>query len=165
MSMNKIENFIWDNGEIDYKFSNQVEESPYFKMNEFLKENKVSLDELIELSQKCNKFDDFEIKKNSSIAVVGNSGILMENEFGKEIDEHDIIIRCNRARTIGFEKHVGGKTTLRMVATKSAGAYDLSETFSDWDPEFLANLKNEHLILCGPRINQLLVGFFSNRKV
>tara|TARA_R110000851_G_scaffold30033_2_gene82090 strand:+ start:5027 stop:5788 length:762 start_codon:yes stop_codon:yes gene_type:complete len=161
----KIKNFVWNNAEISCKLSNDIEESRYFRLDNFLEKNEVSLDKIIKLAHTCNNLTDLNIGETDKIAVVGNSGILMDTEMGEEIDKHDIIIRCNRAKIEGFEKHVGSKTTLRMVATKSAGAYDLSETFSDWNPEFLANLKDEHLILCGQRINQLLIGFFNNRKV
>uniref|UniRef100_A0A7I4B390 Uncharacterized protein n=2 Tax=Physcomitrium patens TaxID=3218 RepID=A0A7I4B390_PHYPA len=45
-------------------------------------------------------------------AVVGNSGILLNSTFGKMIDAHEEIVRLNNARIKGFEKYVGGKTTI-----------------------------------------------------
>mmetsp|Transcript_30490 Transcript_30490/g.72600 ORF Transcript_30490/g.72600 Transcript_30490/m.72600 type:complete len:874 (-) Transcript_30490:139-2760(-) len=46
-----------------------------------------------------------------SCAVVGNSGLLLNKELGKEIDSHDLIYRFNQAPTRGYETHVGGRTT------------------------------------------------------
>lgn len=52
-----------------------------------------------------------------SIAVVGSSSKLLEKEYGKEIDDHDYIIRFNGARFLGFEKHVGSRTDIRFNGT------------------------------------------------
>ena len=41
---------------------------------------------------------------NKSIAIVGGSSSLMENNYGKEIDKYDFVIRFNRAPTKGYEK-------------------------------------------------------------
>ncbi|KAK3041507.1 hypothetical protein RJ639_000126 [Escallonia herrerae] len=48
-------------------------------------------------------------------AVVGNSGILLNNENGKLIDGHEFVIRLNNARTGSFERHVGSKTSVSFV--------------------------------------------------
>ena len=48
-------------------------------------------------------------------AVVGNSPNILEKEYGESIDNHDVTIRCNRSFVEGFEKHVGSKTTFRIV--------------------------------------------------
>jgi len=48
-------------------------------------------------------------------AVVGNAPNILENEYGESIDSHDVIIRCNRSFVEGFEKHVGSKTTFRII--------------------------------------------------
>lgn len=51
----------------------------------------------------------------ASCAVVGNSGILLKSEHGDLIDSHDIVIRLNNARTNGFQRHVGAKTSISFV--------------------------------------------------
>lgn len=51
----------------------------------------------------------------ASCAVVGNSGILLKTEYGDLIDSHDFVIRLNNARTNGFQKHVGSKTSISFV--------------------------------------------------
>ncbi|KAH7838838.1 hypothetical protein Vadar_031779 [Vaccinium darrowii] len=54
-------------------------------------------------------------KRYSSCAVVGNSGILLQSENGELIDSHEMVIRLNNARTSGYERHVGSKTTLSFI--------------------------------------------------
>ncbi|OVA03579.1 Glycosyl transferase [Macleaya cordata] len=51
----------------------------------------------------------------SSCAVVGNSGILLKTEYGDLIDNHEIVIRLNNARTNGYQKNVGSKTSISFV--------------------------------------------------
>lgn len=54
-------------------------------------------------------------KRYGSCAVVGNSGILLNKEYGKLIDSHEIVIRLNNARTNGFGQNVGLKTGISFV--------------------------------------------------
>ncbi|KAG6552862.1 hypothetical protein Mapa_005517 [Marchantia paleacea] len=56
-----------------------------------------------------------EGKRYKTCAVVGNSGILLNRTFGDFIDSHDMVMRLNNAKLLGFEKHVGTKTTLSFV--------------------------------------------------
>ncbi|XP_010557406.1 PREDICTED: beta-1,6-galactosyltransferase GALT29A-like [Tarenaya hassleriana] len=51
----------------------------------------------------------------SSCAVVGNSGILLNTQYGGLIDGHEIVIRLNNARTQRFEKLVGSKTNISFI--------------------------------------------------
>lgn len=53
--------------------------------------------------------------KYKTCAVVGNSGILLKHDLGDVIDSHEFVIRLNNARTGGFERDVGSKTTLSFV--------------------------------------------------
>ena len=53
--------------------------------------------------------------KNKSVAVVGNSYSLLNSNYGKEIDSHDIIIRFNFGLTKGYESDVGSRTDLRIL--------------------------------------------------
>lgn len=46
-------------------------------------------------------------RKYKSCAVVGNSGILLNRDYGELIDGHEIVIRLNNARTEKFEEQVG----------------------------------------------------------
>lgn len=46
---------------------------------------------------------------NKSIAIVGNSGYLLQNKYGKLIDSHDLVLRMNNFITTGYEESVGKK--------------------------------------------------------
>ncbi|XP_073003811.1 sialyltransferase-like protein 1 [Typha latifolia] len=51
----------------------------------------------------------------ATCAVVGNSGVLLGSGHGDVIDGHDLVIRLNNARTAGFARDVGSKTSLAFV--------------------------------------------------
>lgn len=48
-------------------------------------------------------------------AVVANSGLMLKNEFGNEIDEHEGIFRINYPPVKKFSKNVGSRTTHDIV--------------------------------------------------
>ncbi|KAM3841888.1 CMP-N-acetylneuraminate-beta-1,4-galactoside alpha-2,3-sialyltransferase isoform 2-T4 [Vipera latastei] len=52
--------------------------------------------------------------------IVGNGGILANKSLGFKIDDYDIVIRLNSAPVKGFEKDVGGKTTMRITYPEGA---------------------------------------------
>ncbi|KAG0487993.1 hypothetical protein HPP92_006804 [Vanilla planifolia] len=54
-------------------------------------------------------------RRYASCAVVGNSGILLQNDHGHLIDGHDLVIRLNNANTHGYQRHVGSKTGISFV--------------------------------------------------
>lgn len=49
-------------------------------------------------------------------AVVGSSGVLLEQDVAAEIDAHDSVFRFNVAPLVGYEHIVGHKTTHRFVS-------------------------------------------------
>lgn len=54
--------------------------------------------------------------KFHTCAVVGNSGALLEHEFGVDVDKHDAVLRLNNAPAGGqWSKHVGSKTTVAVL--------------------------------------------------
>ncbi|OIV99281.1 hypothetical protein TanjilG_17091 [Lupinus angustifolius] len=59
-------------------------------------------------------FDSSE-QRYASCAVVGNSGILLNKDYGSLIDAHDVVIRLNNARVDNFEHKVGKKTSISFV--------------------------------------------------
>uniref|UniRef100_A0A6G1RZ07 CMP-N-acetylneuraminate-beta-1,4-galactoside alpha-2,3-sialyltransferase n=1 Tax=Hypotaenidia okinawae TaxID=2861861 RepID=A0A6G1RZ07_9GRUI len=52
--------------------------------------------------------------------IVGNGGVLANKSLGLKIDDYDIVVRLNSAPVKGFEKDVGGKTTLRITYPEGA---------------------------------------------
>uniref|UniRef100_A0A8C2I2A5 CMP-N-acetylneuraminate-beta-galactosamide-alpha-2,3-sialyltransferase 2 n=1 Tax=Cyprinus carpio TaxID=7962 RepID=A0A8C2I2A5_CYPCA len=53
-------------------------------------------------------------------AVVGNSGNLLRSKYGALIDSHSVVIRMNKAVTVGFEEDVGNRTTHHFMYPESA---------------------------------------------
>ncbi|EPS71443.1 hypothetical protein M569_03312, partial [Genlisea aurea] len=74
-------------------------------MSELLDEIKVRID-------RCHKAAK---ARYGTCAVVGNSGILLNQSHGALIDSHDAVIRLNNARIRSFERHVGSKTTVSFI--------------------------------------------------
>lgn len=48
-------------------------------------------------------------------AVVSSAGSLKSSKLGQEIDDHDAVLRFNRAPTTNFQQDVGTKTTIRLM--------------------------------------------------
>ncbi|KAB1283539.1 Beta-galactoside alpha-2; 6-sialyltransferase 1, partial [Camelus dromedarius] len=48
-------------------------------------------------------------------AVVSSAGSLKSSQLGREIDNHDAILRFNGAPTANFQQDVGTKTTIRLM--------------------------------------------------
>eukprot|EP00873_Tetraselmis_striata_P037894 jgi/Tetstr1/458158/TSEL_044649.t1 len=53
-------------------------------------------------------------------AIVGNSGAMLFDSLGREIDAHDVVLRFNQAPTAGFERHVGARTMVESLNTPFA---------------------------------------------
>ncbi|CAI5484426.1 unnamed protein product [Closterium sp. Yama58-4] len=63
----------------------------------------------------------------NSCAVVGAGGALLGMQLGREIDSHSAVLRCNRARTRGFEEQVGRRTNFRVTDYYSWGFQERDE--------------------------------------
>ncbi|CAN1766108.1 Beta-1,6-galactosyltransferase GALT29A [Linum perenne] len=74
------------------------------------------MNELVKLVKNpIRQGSDSNSGRYGSCAVVGNSGILLQKEYGKLIDSHEMVIRLNNANTAKFENNVGSKTDLSFV--------------------------------------------------
>eukprot|EP00899_Mesostigma_viride_P022620 jgi/Mesvir1/3542/Mv12012-RA.1 len=58
------------------------------------------------------------VRHYNRCAVVGNSGILLQQPLGQEIDGHDAIFRMNFAPLRGYERFVGNGTTFSIINGK-----------------------------------------------
>jgi len=54
-------------------------------------------------------------KKWKTCAIVGNSGTLLEAEYGPQIGAHEMVMRINLAPVKGFEAHVGPRTDVNFI--------------------------------------------------
>jgi len=119
-----------------------------------------TLDELINKTKELNSLK-LTIDKTKSIAVIGNSGKLLDQEYGELIDSHDIVIRCNLAIIDGYEKHVGTKKDFRVIAGKSFWR-DIKHTFSSYDNNFLTELVDENFLIKAEPLYPAIQGVIKN---
>mmetsp|Transcript_18669 Transcript_18669/g.29885 ORF Transcript_18669/g.29885 Transcript_18669/m.29885 type:complete len:665 (+) Transcript_18669:90-2084(+) len=71
-----------------------------------------------------------EVKwKFGTCAVVSNSGELLRQKMGNEIDDHHAVFRINYPPIEGFTEQVGSKTTLELVNHHHARELALSEGY------------------------------------
>ncbi|XP_073984478.1 beta-galactoside-a-2,6-sialyltransferase isoform X2 [Rhodnius prolixus] len=84
-----------------------------------------------------------ETEHYNTCAIVSNSGALNGSNLGSFIDNHDLVLRFNHAPTIGYEKDVGKKTTIRIlnsqVVAKKQFKFLKSKLYTNlkilvWDP-------------------------------
>ncbi len=151
---NKLLKYIINNSEIDEVFN-----TPKSLNYPIVKDSGLSLMDIIS-NMKQKNTPRLNITANVSIAVVGNSGILLEKELGSEIDKHDLVIRCNLARVEGYEKYVGSKTSIRCIAGKSFW-HDLKNKFSAFDTNYIPSL-NETIIVKANPLNNAVQGAVRN---
>ena len=105
----------------------------------------IDIDKFIDMMCNLNA-TDFDINSSMSIAVVGNSGTILDNEYGSMIDDHDYVMRFNLGRVEGFEKNVGSKTDFRVVAAKSF-YYDNMHAFEGFDYDYLSSRFGERFFI------------------
>lgn len=54
-------------------------------------------------------------RRLSSVVLVGSSPEVLTTTLGKAVDDYDTVVRFNCAPTRGFEKHVGSRTSFRLI--------------------------------------------------
>ena len=93
-----------------------------------------------------------QIFKNSKkIAVVFSSNTVLKKNMGKFIDNFDEVIRFNRAPTLGYEKYIGRRTTLRVI-NNSVFQNIMPHPNQNWtiDINFTKKLKNTKILVVSP---------------
>ncbi|CAH1258783.1 ST8SIA2 [Branchiostoma lanceolatum] len=76
--------------------------------------------------KKKKKSRPLSIGHYNTCAVVGNSGVLLGSRCGAEIDSMDYVIRMDLPVLRGFEKDVGGRTSLTLLNLKTVNRMLLS---------------------------------------
>ena len=61
------------------------------------------------------------------VLVLGNSGILLREERGIEIDQFDIIVRTNQFKIAGYERYVGTRTDIACVISSKVGGRQIKD--------------------------------------
>nr|XP_054762386.1 alpha-N-acetyl-neuraminyl-2,3-beta-galactosyl-1,3-N-acetyl-galactosaminide alpha-2,6-sialyltransferase-like [Lytechinus pictus] len=80
-----------------------------------------------------------------SCSLVANSGLMRRSSLGREIDQADCVFRMDDAPTMGYERDVGRRTTVRVISYSSL--FDVA-----FQAENLLSLEPSatHLIFHGP---------------
>jgi|TARA_Y100000310_G_scaffold69765_1_gene65327 hypothetical protein len=123
-SDNNIDNYFNKNSKMKDKFYEKYKTNDNFRI--FLKD----------------KY--YEPKFDGKVAIVGNGGSVLNNEFGSLIDSHDHIVRFNYAQVNGYENHIGNNTTLRVVGGKALQGTDSEEirqTYPGFKSDIYINVK------------------------
>lgn len=88
-----------------------------------------------------NEFKNYKAS-NYKVALIIPGRKLLSNNFGSIIDNYDICIRLNTSPTIGYEKHTGSKTSLRVLNHPSflrKNNSDARKEHNDLDQFYLTN--------------------------
>lgn len=75
--------------------------------------------------------------------LVGNGPSVLHKQKGNVIDTFDCVVRMNTAIVDGYEKHVGSKTSYRVVNTILQRGKETSVVEKNW----LETVRNEKIIL------------------
>lgn len=88
---------------------------------------------------------DFDFQSLETVSIVGNSGKVMDEKWGTQIDNSDCIVRFNAAPTENYETHVGSRTDFRVLngPIMIGGSVDYVSTPRNW----ISTLEDERLIL------------------
>ncbi|CAH3110378.1 unnamed protein product [Pocillopora meandrina] len=79
-------------------------------------------------------------------SLVSSSGMLLGSNAGSEIDSADCVFRLNSAPTLGYERDVGRRTTVRVVSVTG-----FKSLIRDSWQETLASFEDlDYMILLGP---------------
>jgi hypothetical protein len=99
---------------------------------------------------------------DSTVSIVGNSGLMLTKEWGAEIDKSDIVVRFNHAPTEGYEKYVGSKTTLRVVNGHCFAGTTSPEENPTARPDFLPSLPPQDIYCKTFNFEEFYKGIMNN---
>lgn len=97
-------------------------------------------------------FPEAHLLHGKSCAIVGNSGSLLENYHGDNIDSHDFVIRFNQAEILNYEKFVGTKTNLRILNQHNFAIINgenlekYLSVFPNFSPDIFADLNETNFL-------------------
>lgn len=87
---------------------------------------------------------------DENVAIIGSSARLLEKTYGNQIDLYSEVIRFNRAPVVGYEDHVGSKTTLRVVNNHVFDNVDISDQgFTNQPKKFIKKLRKSNILYIG----------------
>ena len=98
-----------------------------------------------------------ELLEYKKCAVISNSPLLLEKNYGELIDSYDVVFRCNRTQIDEYEKHTGTKTDIRIINIHvskmiidpigcSKDSHYL-QTFSEWTNKQVQNCIDDEVII------------------
>ena len=87
---------------------------------------------------------------------MGSSGTLVTQPKGAKIDDHDYVVRFNRAPIEGYEEMAGTKENLRVVNRHSFANAKVAAVYSDQSQYFIKNLRNKTICYCDPETKPLI---------
>ena len=95
-------------------------------------------------------FNGSSLDLGEDIAVIGSSGRLRDNPLGAEIDEHEHIVRFNRAPMAGWEDMVGSRETVRCMNNGVWQCREFSRGgFTQTNTDFAKSVKDQIAICYG----------------
>ncbi len=98
-----------------------------------------------------------ELLEYKKCAVISNSPLLLEKNYGELIDRYDVVFRCNRTQINGYEKHAGTKTDIRIINIHFSKMIidpigcgkdsHYLQTFSEWNNIQVENCMDDEVII------------------
>ena len=86
------------------------------------------------------------------ILVIGNGSSVMDDGFGSIVDsEFDVVVRFNRFKTKGYEKYVGTKTDVWVVADVGLEQWVLNSKKGIEASESNEKFKYKNIFICCPK--------------
>ena len=119
-----------------------------------------------------------EYLEDKSVAVIGSGASILKEEYGKDIDDHDVVVRINRGYPYEqYQKHVGSRTDIWSfgMASDWKNKKKMHELFSDrkfstyswwdhnWIPDYVEKL-DTHVTL-PPVFSQTAAHYCKNKPL